>query len=355
MKRAVMLLAAVSALAVLSAGCGNRGVGTGSGHTSEPVSGNAVTSSVIQSGADGSTGTDEVPAGGRYRLLLYDNMSGGYDDTVTERAGNRITDSERIKEDGIGSRTETLFGNTVTLDYDETLRSRIWVNVRVDYTFSDKAADRLVLASFDSVSGALMAYTDSRAGDDRGYLSEVNGKSGEAEFLAYAKKLVSQYSPVDGCEAEITTEIFEYDASGGYYRSEKQVDGFVNNTEDDPDFYAIYHITFYRTIDGVRRFDTNVIEINSTGEVHRACFNMRDELYAGFADEKVDLIQAEGLVRRALSQFIPTESTVEIVPSLAATNDGELWLLLETFVGYDDGTSGYIYTIKLSDTAGGAE
>ena len=129
----------------------------------------------------------------------------------------------------------------------------------------------------------------------------------------------------------------------------------MNNTEDDPDFYAIYHITFYRTIDGVRRFDTNVIEINSTGEVHRACFNMQDELYAGFADEKVDLIQAEGLVRRALSQFIPTECTVEIVPSLAATNDGELWLLLETFVGYDDGTSGYIYTIKLSDTAGGAE
>ena len=351
MKKTVMLLALII-FTTLVVGCESMKGDFLPANTNTPTNKNDSDNSFADDVSNSSITTSDTGAKGElYTLLLYDNMLGGLDDTVTRRASDRIMENERVdKVVDVQNKMETIFGNTFMLNYDETLRSKRWDNCRVDYVAIDELTDRFCMVSFDSVTGALMAYTDSRAGDDRGYLSEVNGKSGEAEFLAYAKRLVSQYSPVDGCETEITTEIFEYDASGGYYRSEKQVDGFVNNTEDDPDFYAIYHITFYRTIDGVRRFDTNVIEINSTGEVHRACFNMQDDLYAGFADEKIDLKQAEQLVKHALSQFIPTESTVDIVPSLVATNDGKLWLHLETFVGYDDGTSGYIYMIQISDT-----
>jgi len=284
---------------------------------------------------------------------IWDNSNGKTytllpDDNIITYRNNRILDGERIKETGkMPNKTVTLFGKTHVFNCDETTRSIRWVNNRIEYTAID------ALASFDSVTGALMSYTNSNAGINRSYQSEVNDKSDEAEFLAYAKKLVSQYASVEGCEVEISTKIFEYNASYENCYTKMQVDGYVNNAEDAPDFYAIYHITFYKTIDGIRRFDTNVIEINNTGEVHRASFNMQDELYAEIAGVKVDMEQAKRLAKKEWSEFIPDPSTVEFVPSLIATNDGDLWLHFEMFVQFGGGTSGYIYMIRLSDTTNG--
>ncbi len=284
-----------------------------------------------------------------YTLLLYDNMLSGLDDTITKRVSYRILANERVEVSGkVSNKTATLFGKPHTLKYLDTSKRTTELHNRV--TYEEEVPGNYYIVSFDSVTGALMSYTNGGAGKNRAYQSEVNDKSSEAEFLAYAKKLVSQHSSVEGCQVEITTKICEYDAEDGNYYSRRHVDGYVNNIENVSDFYAVYHFTFYKTIDGIRRYDTNVIEINSTGEVYRLWFNMQDELYADFADVKVDMEQAERLTKEALAQFIPDYSTVEIIPSLVATSDGVLWLHLETFVKYGGGTSGYIYVIQISGT-----
>ena len=81
---------------------------------------------------------------------------------------------------------------------------------------------------------------------------------------------------------------------------------------------------------------------------------MQDELYADFVDADIDMEQAERLVKNAVAKFIPTNSTVEIIPSVVATNDGNLWLDLETIVEYENGVSGVnIYVIQLTGTVEG--
>lgn len=262
-----------------------------------------------------------------------------------------IMENEHIKNVPIiPSKTITIFGNTHVFNYNETLRSKRWINNRLDYLARDsKTNELLCFASFDSKTGALMSYANVNAGINRAYQSEVNDKSSEAEFLAYAKKLVSQYTSIEGCEVEISTDIYEYDEEGDYYAFRRGFDGYVNNTKNISDFYAIYKFKFYKMIDGIRRFDTNVIEIHSTGEVYRLWFDMQDELYDDFADIEIDMDQAERLTKDTLAKFIPADSSVDIVPSLLATNDGILWLHLEVYVRFGEGTSGYTYVIQIAN------
>lgn len=363
MKRITVLLVIFSVLVAMCVGCNNANTDPLSNNTDDLTdtklegTDNAGSKPIdTSSPADSNNHADvnNPPSSETYTLLLYDNMLGGMDDTITKRASDRIMENKRLKNtEKLPNRTESVFDRTFTFTFDETRSSKRWVNNRDDFTYTDVLTGSLVMASFDSATGALLSYTNGDAGFNREYQSAVNDKSSETEFLTYAKGLVSPHNSIDKCEVEISTEIFEYDASDGNYYSKKMIDGYVNNTDNDPNFYAVYHITFYKTIDGIRRFDTNVIEINNTGEIHRARFNMQDELYADFVDEDIDMEQAERLVRGALEKFIPTNSTVEIVPSVVATNDGNLWLHLETFVGYDGATSGYIYVIQLSSTVEG--
>ncbi len=332
MKKITVLFVVFSVLFAMCAGCNH--ANTNSENTNPENAGSNPTN----------------PSGSEtYTLLLYDNMLSGMDDTITKRATDKIMKVDRLENtEKLPNRTESVFGRTFVFTFDETRSSKRWLNNQDDFTSIDALTGRLSMASFDSATGALVSYMNGDAGFNREYQSEVNDKSSEAEFLAYAKGLVSPYASVDQCEVEISTEIFAYDASDGNYHSQITMDGYVNNADNAPNFYAVYHITFYKTIDGIRRFDTNKIEINNTGEVHHASFKMQDELHADFVNVNIDMEQAERLVKDALAKFIPTDSTVEIVPSVIATNDGNLWLHLETFVKYGDGKSGYIYVIQLN-------
>jgi hypothetical protein len=247
------------------------------------------------------------------------------------------------------TKTVTLFGETFVLQYDETVKSKTWCNNRIRYQYQDDKTNTYCLASFDSVTGTLLSYANTNAGKNRAYQSEVNDKSGEADFLAYAKKLISQYTSVEGCEVEIKTSVYEYDEDDDYYAYQRGYDCYVNNTENVADYYAIYRFTFYKTINGIRRWDTNTIEIHSTGEVDSAGFYMQDELYADFADAKVDMKQAEALAESDMASKGYTLGTLEFVPRLVATDDGILWLSLEIFTYTDDGaSSGYNRYFQIS-------
>ena len=299
----------------------------------------------------GCSDADRVTVVDSYTLLLSDNS---LVDPYTQRVGEMILKNESFVDENITNKTVTLFGKTYIFEYDETLKNRRWKNNRLDFISEDDETGAFYVAAFDSETGALMYYANSQAGKDRSFQSEVNEQSSEAEFLMYAKKLVSQHCSVKGCQVEITSEIFEYDEESSNYYPSKHVDGYVNNTEDCSDFYAVYHFTFYKTIDGIRRYDTNVIEINNTGEVHRLWFNMQDVLYDVFSNIDIDIEQAENLTKDALNRFISCDSA-EITPSLIATNDGTLWLQLQVYVRFDDGAGGGVggtntYMIQVAAT-----
>jgi hypothetical protein len=263
-----------------------------------------------------------------YKLYLESNL---LEDYYTERLGYEVIEDHYLEAShDVPDKTVTLFGKTITFSYMNTCESTVPSRNRVLYKAKCEQTDEFYLASFDSVTGALRSYTDGRAGKNRSYQSEVNEHSSEAEFLAYAKKMVSQYASVEGCEVEIKTELYEFSEKWGY-NSDKTVDGYVNNAENVPDFYAVYTFTFYKTIDGVRRYDTNQIEINNTGEIISASLYMQDDAYGDFADMTIDMAQAERLIYSA----VPGGEIVHAL--LVATTDGVLWLHFMVYWGIPGG------------------
>lgn len=258
-----------------------------------------------------------------YKLYLESNL---LEDYSTERLGYLVIDDNYFTAlDDIPDKTVTLFGKTHTFAYYQTCVSTVPSRNSVSYKIRYAETDDLYMADFDAATGALRSYINFQAGNDRSYQSEVNEYSSEAEFLAYAKKMISQYASVEGCEVEIKTELYEYDEEYGYYKHDRTVDGYVNNAENIPDFNARYEFTFYKTIDGVRRYDTNCIEIINTGEVASASLYMQDELYDDFTNIDIDMEQAERLIYETLPSG-------EIVDCFAVvTNDGVLWLHFVVF------------------------
>jgi hypothetical protein len=59
--------------------------------------------------------------------------------------------------------------------------------------------------------------------------------------------------------------------------------------------------------------------------------------------------QAERITLEALDAFVPDRDNVEFNPSLVATTDGELWLIMDAYVTYGEGTSGYTRVIKVAE------
>ena len=76
-------------------------------------------------------------------------------------------------------------------------------------------------------------------------------------------------------------------------------------------------------------------------------------MYASYSGIDIDVDQAQKMITDSLSHFISDGSSIEIVPSVVATNDGVLWLYLETFVEFDGGKSGYTYVIQIANLNNG--
>ena len=274
-----------------------------------------------------------------YKIYLESNL---LEDYSTEQLEHDVIQENHIEvSENVPNKTVTLFGQTITLCYKETWQSNRRTRNLLFYDVRDSQTGALYWAGFDSATGALRIYYNSQAGNDRSYQSEVNEHSSEAEFLAYAKKLVSQYASVEGCAVEIETRFYEYKEEYGYYgQTGITVDGYVNNAENIPDFYAVYTFTFYKTIDGIRLWDTNTIEISNTGEVCQAGFYLQDDVYEDYFDIDIDMEQAERLVHSACDG--------EIVSALlVATTDGALWLHFMVYWGIEGAGSCNTYAIPI--------
>ena len=245
-------------------------------------------------------------------------------------------------------RLETFFGKEIEFTYTE---ASAYMTRKGDRLFSKGKIDGKLThyAAWNADTKKLETYSYIYAGEDRSFKSEVNEFSTEEEFVSYAKSILSPYVSVEGRKVEITTRIFEYDEDAKNYHYRRGVDGFENNVHKVEDFYAEYWFTFYKEINGIRRYDTITISINNTGEVHFIDNYEQENLYKPFHNVKVDMEQAERITHEALDMFIPGRDCVEFVPSLVATTDGELWLLMEVYVSYGEGTSGYTYAIKVAE------
>ena len=245
-------------------------------------------------------------------------------------------------------RVETFFGKTIEFTYDSASSSKLRKGDRLNAE-GRMNGESTHIASWNADTNMLESYAAYNAGRDRSFKSEVNEFSTEEEFVSYAKSILSPYVSVEGRKVEITTNIFEYDEAAKNYHYRRGVDGFENNVHKVEDFYAEYWFTFYKEINGIRRHDTITISINNTGDVHFIDNYEQENLYKPFLDVKVDMEQAERVTHEALGMYIPGPDCVEFVPSLVATTDGELWLIMDAYVTYGEGTSGYTRVIKVAE------
>lgn len=264
-------------------------------------------------------------------------------------SSNELLNTTDTASELIGQkRVETFFGKTIEFTYDSASSSKLRKGDRLNA--EGKAdGDLTYFAAWNADTKKLETYSYVQAGEDRSFKSEVNEFSTEEEFVDYARRMLSPYVSVEGREVEISTRIFEYDEAAKNYHYRRGVDGFENNVHKVEDFYAEYWFTFYKEINGIRRHDTITISINNTGEVHFIDNYEQENLYKPFLDVKVDMEQAERVTLEALGMYIPGPDCVEFNPSLVATTDGELWLIMDAYVTYGEGTSGYTRVIKVAE------
>ncbi len=344
MRKILLLVITASIVITTLNGCAE-GFEAGRGETS-----NLTTS-------DGHTQIPEITMCDQYTVLLESN-SIGFEDTTTPRMDGYGTRTikrfvEECREDD--KKTVTLFGETVTLTYTETWQSDFWQSNQVFYDCKNPS----VTAAFDSQTDKLVYCFISGAGSDRSFQSEINEYSDENAFMAYVKSIISQYMSVEDYEYEIQTDFYEYYEPGGYYGlTGTRENGYLNNTDGVEDFYADYHVTFYKTMNGIRLNNQIDITVNNTGEVACLSLNTLYVSYEPFKDVVVDLQKAETLIEEAISKFAPKNlgkvTSIEYNPQLVAVNDGTLWLRVQAGVyfscnGHNNLTSAFLYMIKVAE------
>ena len=264
-------------------------------------------------------------------------------------SSNELLNTTDTASELIGQkRVETFFGKTIEFTYDSASSSKLRKGDRL-FAEGRMNGESTHIASWNADTNMLESYAAYNAGRDRSFVSEVNEHSTEKDFTNYARKIVSQFVSIEGCKVEIKTNIFEYSAEVDNYHFRRDVDGFENNVHNVEDFYAEYWFTFYKEMNGIRRYDQTTVVINNTGEVHSIWNWAQDELYKPFTDVKVDMEQAERVTLDALGEFVPDRDNGEFNPLLVATTDGELWLIMSTYVTYGEGKSGYTRAIKVAE------
>ncbi len=231
-----------------------------------------------------------------YKVLLYGNSVGAEGDNVTPRyKGDDIYKNKRTTKSNVKDKKIKLFGNDLELKYDCT-REKSYYQKKYDYydtSFSGK--DFTVVFSEDT--GKIVKYDNPVRSTDHNFISDVNSRSTEEEFLAYAKKMILDISgvSVEGRQFRMSTLVKNSDGTAKYH------DGYVNNSDTDPDFFAYYSYGFYSTLGGIEREDLIGIGFSNFGAVYYLSAFNNDAICAKFADVQID---KEKLIESVRSEFL---------------------------------------------------
>ena len=276
-----------------------------------------------------------------YTALLYSMGAGSNSDSSTPMyTGKEFGKKEEYKksETKIEKKRETsFFGKQKTVWYGHTWKYDE-LGYEVDkYSFQNDGETLFI--SYNSSTGKPVRYV-SRPANNRSYSSPVNPDSTEAEYVAYAKQILLEYAGVsaEGWDCDIVTQI----------KDKGKTNSFINYSHENPEYNAVYTITFSKKISGIDRIDKMHVKLTNVGEIEEFQAINYDEAFKPFENVKLDKEKIESAARRAA--YIPSGGSITKLYTQLFVSEGCLWAHVEIDYSFESGAQGgTIYAIKVAE------
>ena len=281
-----------------------------------------------------------------YSALLYANAPGGaVDNTTPQYTGDDFYAYEFYERSAPVSKTETILGKELNLHYSKSITTYMYPH-EVD-VYEQSYNNRMMFVWYRADTGKIVKYKRYDDCVDRNYKSCVNPDSTEAEFIAYAKQVLLDNAGVsaDGWEVQITTARAQYGTS----------QGFINYSQETPEYNEEYTFTFYKTISGIERYDKMYIKMTNVGEIIEYEAMINNEAYKPFESAQIDRERLEAAAwsafRHISSQYAVTSSNIESIYLISSGDD--LWAQVTIEFRHVNGEyefkSGVKYVIKVAE------
>lgn len=284
-----------------------------------------------------------------YTVLLYESAAGFAGDIVTTAySGEKLFHIEDFDKSDMPPKKD-LFGKDVNMHYSGSQKTNL-NKCNIDLYFYIVSGTYVAMKINDQ-TGKIVSYDTGGWNFDRNYKSTVNPKSGEKEFLTYAKNILWEYggASTDDKKVRIVTKIISEDGSVEFK------DGFVNYFDENPNFNAQYTFFFTGDIDGIARCDDMQITVTNVGEICSFEALQFDEAYAPFENAKIDRDKIISTVEKAFSSVrnsynvLSYSITLQTIPK-----ETELWVEATVEFEFQGGeehilTSGVKYVVKVAE------
>ncbi|MBR6681338.1 MAG: hypothetical protein IKL59_08770 [Clostridia bacterium] len=176
--------------------------------------------------------------------------------------------------------------------------------------------------------------------NDINYSSPVNPQSTEAEYIAYAKKALSEITgqSTEGWKIKIES----------YHKSYGTTYQFVNYT--DASTVGQYTFTFYKTIDGIERYDKMYVKMTNAGEIFAINAINSDAAFDIYRDVNIDSDKVDKAIWDAFAEASKKTVTSKKIDSKElVVNDDGLWVEAAVSYNIDGDWGGIIFVIQVAE------
>ena len=314
----IIIISTVLLLAILLSSCGT---------PNEPT--DASNDSQSEQTSEETTHMPKVTSLNSYTALVYEMSVGAgmdYNESKMYR-GDKFNYGVISQKKNVISKNIKISEKEFTAHYRST-KDYIDRQYNIDrYSFTGKDG-HIISISYRTDTNKVVSYNQLEAKNSN-YISAVNPASTEAEYIAYAKKIILDNTgmSLDGWMVKIESY------SGTYGRENK----FVNYEEAS--LLNTYTFTFYKTIDGIERCDKTVITMTNMGEIISFEAMPNDEAFAPYLDLEIDADK----VKEAVWDLFGYKSNLknkQITSGQLVTNDDGLWVEVSVEYTFDSGAMG---------------
>lgn len=338
MKKIIILFALL--LATLLTSCGNPNKSTETSQTTlSNTDTNETTVETTQS-IDESVSQPNVVSLDSYTALGYEISVGNEIDCDESKmySGERFGLETITNKENIASKSITLFSRNISTNYKRTIALKERGYEIDEYSYVVGAT--YAFLSYRNDTDKIIEFDISPV-NDINYSSPVNPQSTEAEYIAYAKKVLLEITgqSTEGWNLKIES----------YHNSHGRTYQFVNY--NDTSTVGHYTFTFYKTIGGFERYDKMYVKMTNAGEVFAVNAINSDDAFAPYRDIKINAEKVEeaiwstfGSIKKNAVQFESIDSAELVL------NDDGLWVRAAVSYQTDGGEyGGVIFVIQVAE------
>ena len=274
-----------------------------------------------------------------YEALGYE-MSVGVNinyDKLNVYQGDRFEAEEIIVKKNISDKPMALLGKNISVSYENT-KNVADLDYDIDY-YSYIVGKTYAFLWYRSDTNTIVKF-DISPTNDINYSSPVNPQSTEAEYIAYAKKALSETTgqSTEGWKIKIES----------YHKSYGTTYQFVNYT--DASTVGQYTFTFYKTIDGIERYDKMYVKMTNAGEIFAINAINSDAAFDIYRDVNIDSDKVDKAIWDAFAEASKKTVTSKKIDSKElVVNDDGLWVEAAVSYNIDGDWGGVIFVIQVAE------